>query len=93
MTKRVKFLAIDGALLALLVVMCLLVGVFWAAIAIVGTYGHGLWTGYVMATATDDSPCPVCGGHGWHTAGGNDPSACGRCPAGEAWATGGTRKP
>jgi hypothetical protein len=27
--------------------------------------------------------CKVCGGKGWHTAGGNDPSACGACPAGE----------
>jgi hypothetical protein len=30
-------------------------------------------------------PCPVCGGRGWHTAGGGDPTACGACPAGEAW--------
>jgi hypothetical protein len=29
--------------------------------------------------------CRVCGGRGWHTAGGNDPSACGACAAGEAW--------
>lgn len=29
--------------------------------------------------------CPTCGGRGWHTAAGNDPMACGRCPAGEAW--------
>jgi hypothetical protein len=29
--------------------------------------------------------CSVCGGRGWHTAGGNDPAACGACPAGEAW--------
>lgn len=34
----------------------------------------------------DRPPCPTCGGRGWHTLGGNDPSACGRCPAGEAWA-------
>lgn len=31
-------------------------------------------------------PCSTCGGRGWHTAGGNEPSACGRCPAGERWA-------
>lgn len=31
-------------------------------------------------------PCSTCGGRGWHTAGGNDPSPCGRCPAGEAYA-------
>jgi hypothetical protein len=29
--------------------------------------------------------CRVCGGRGWHTAGGNDPAACGACAAGEAW--------
>ena len=31
------------------------------------------------------SVCPTCGGRGWHTAGGNDPMACGRCPAGAAF--------
>lgn len=39
------------------------------------------------ADATSGADCPVCGGRGWHTAGGNDPAACGRCPAGEAWAS------
>lgn len=27
--------------------------------------------------------CPTCGGRGWHTAGGNDPMACGNCRAGQ----------
>lgn len=35
---------------------------------------------------TSQSVCPTCGGKGWHTAGGNDPMACGRCPAGAAFA-------
>ena len=34
------------------------------------------------------SRCPTCGGRGWHTAGGNDPAACGRCAAGAAFAGG-----
>jgi DnaJ-class molecular chaperone len=37
----------------------------------------------------DDPPadtCPTCGGKGWHTAGGNDPTPCGRCEAGAAFA-------
>jgi hypothetical protein len=32
--------------------------------------------------------CPTCGGRGWHTAGGGDPTACGMCPAGERWERG-----
>lgn len=36
----------------------------------------------------ETQPCSTCGGRGWHTAGGNDPMACGRCPAGEAWESG-----
>lgn len=34
------------------------------------------------------SVCSTCGGRGWHTAGGNDPSPCGRCPAAEAFQSG-----
>ena len=30
------------------------------------------------------APCSVCGGRGWHTAGGNDPMDCGNCAAGVA---------
>ncbi len=36
-------------------------------------------------TGEPEPPCPACGGRGWHTAGGNDPSPCGRCAAGELW--------
>lgn len=39
-----------------------------------------------LALPGSEPPCSTCGGRGWHTAGGNDPAACGRCPAGEAWA-------
>lgn len=36
--------------------------------------------------ARADASCVVCGGRGWHTAGGNDPAACGACSAGEEFA-------
>lgn len=42
-----------------------------------------------LVTPTPDETilrCGVCGGRGWHTAGGNDPMACGACPAGAAFA-------
>jgi DNA-binding transcriptional ArsR family regulator len=38
--------------------------------------------------AAESAPCSVCGGRGWHTAGGNDPGACGHCAAGESWYSG-----
>lgn len=45
------------------------------------------------ASVQGKGPCRVCGGRGWHTAGGNDPAACGACDAGEAWYGGASAPP
>jgi hypothetical protein len=48
-------------------------------------YRNGLDDALTVCERLGGESCAVCDGRGWHTAGGNDPTACGACPAGEAW--------
>jgi hypothetical protein len=50
--------------------------------------GAKTWCDCTQPPEYRDDECPSCGGRGWHTAGGNEPTACGRCTAGEAWTHG-----